>query len=104
MVRQEPKHRTVAILSSGVLHTDDTLPLALRDTDRVLKMEAMMTDWDVLMRNKARSGTFVGRGAADEDAYFAAFSDETAEGETEISALAAIVSLVRATLRAPARA
>lgn len=35
-----------------------------------------MHDWDRLMRNAAKGNGFVGTSRADEDAYFAAFSDE----------------------------
>ena len=31
-------------------------------------------DWDHIINNKARSGNFAGRGAADEDAYYDAFA------------------------------
>lgn len=34
-------------------------------------------DWDRMMINTRRSGTFVGSGTKDEDAYFQFFADET---------------------------
>lgn len=35
-----------------------------------------MHDWDILMKNMARGGSFVGRGTPDEDAYFSVFAGD----------------------------
>lgn len=38
-----------------------------------------MQDWDTILKNRTRHGTFIGATRKDEDAYFAAFADEPKE-------------------------
>lgn len=50
-------------------------------------------NWDRMNRNAARTGSFVGQGPADEDAYFTAFAsdDKALVVATAISALRGVM-------------
>ncbi len=58
-----------------------------------------MQDWTPLLNNRTRHGSFVGKTARDEDAYFAAFANDPAPHRTQPPVLTSFLRRVTDLMR-----